>query len=258
MSSDEEVVIRARELAKAYRLYDSPRDWLKQQVLGSEKNPYYKSFWALKGISFEVRRGKSLGIIGRNGCGKSTLLQIVCGMTRPTKGEIWVKGRVAPVLALGATFDLEATGRENVLIGGAILGLKRQDIINKFGSITDFAGIGAFMDQPLKLYSVGMRMRLAFAICAHIDAEILIVDEALSVGDLAFQKKCVDWIDSFRRTGTLLFVSHSTADLLRLCESAMWIDNGRVREFGSVADVARAYRRATFLEKDNMKRFSAN
>ena len=178
-------------------------------------------------------------------------------MTRPTKGEIWVKGRVAPVLALGATFDLEATGRENVLIGGAVLGLKRQEILHKFESITDFAGIGAFMDQPLKLYSVGMRMRLAFAICAHIDAEILIVDEALSVGDLAFQKKCVDWIDNFRRTGTLLFVSHSTSELSRLCESAMWIDNGRVREAGSVADVARAYRRATFVEKDNMKRFSA-
>ena len=113
------------------------------------------------------------------------------------------------------------------------------------------------MDQPLKLYSVGMRMRLAFAICAHIDAEILIVDEALAVGDLAFQKKCVDWIDNFRRTGTLLFVSHSTSDLSRLCESAMWIDNGRVREAGSVADVARAYRRATFVEKDNMKRFAA-
>ena len=257
MSSDTEVVIRARHLAKAYKLYDSPKDWVKQQLLGSEKNPYYKSFWALKDISFEVQRGKSLGIIGRNGCGKSTLLQIVCGMTRPTKGEIWVKGRVAPVLALGATFDLEATGRENVLIGGAVLGLKRQEILHKFESITEFAGIGAFMDQPLKLYSVGMRMRLAFAICAHIDAEILIVDEALSVGDLAFQKKCVDWIDNFRRTGTLLFVSHSTSELSRLCESAMWIDNGRVREAGSVADVARAYRRATFVEKDNMKRFSA-
>ena len=164
----------------------------------------------MKDISFEVQRGESLGIIGRNGCGKSTLLQIVCGMTRPTKGEIWVKGRVAPVLALGATFDLEATGRENVLIGGAVLGLKRPEIIAKFDSIADFAGIGDFMDQPIKLYSTGMRTRLAFAICAHMNAEILIVDEALSVGDLAFQKKCIDWIDNFRRTGTLLFVSHST------------------------------------------------
>lgn len=257
MSSRADVVIRAQHLAKAYKLYDSPKDWVKQQLFGSQKNPYYKSFWALKDVSFEVLRGKSLGIIGRNGCGKSTLLQIVCGMTRPTKGEIWVKGRVAPVLALGATFDLEATGRENVLIAGAVLGLKRPEIVGKFNSIADFAGIGEFMEQPIKLYSIGMRMRLAFAICAHIDAEILIVDEALAVGDLAFQKKCVDWIDRFRRTGTLLFVSHSTTELARLCETALWIDNGRVRESGDVTDVIRAYRRATRLEKDSMSRFSA-
>jgi lipopolysaccharide transport system ATP-binding protein len=251
------VVIRAQHLAKAYKLYDSPKDWVKQQLFGSQQKPYYKSFWALKDVSFEVLRGKSLGIIGRNGCGKSTLLQIVCGMTRPTKGEIWVKGRVAPVLALGATFDLEATGRENVLIAGAVLGLKRPEIVRKFDSIADFAGIGDFMEQPIKLYSIGMRMRLAFAICAHIDAEILIVDEALAVGDLAFQKKCVDWIDRFRRRGTLLFVSHSTTELARLCETALWIDNGRVREAGDVTEVIRAYRRATRLEKDSMSRFSA-
>jgi lipopolysaccharide transport system ATP-binding protein len=257
MSSNGDVVIRAQHLAKAYKLYDSPKDWVKQQLFGSHTKPYYKSFWALKDVSFEVPRGKSLGIIGRNGCGKSTLLQIVCGMTRPTKGEIWVKGRVAPVLALGATFDLEATGRENVLIAGAVLGLKRAEIVRKFDSIADFAGIGDFMEQPIKLYSVGMRMRLAFAICTHIDAEILIVDEALAVGDLAFQKKCVDWIDRFRRTGTLLFVSHSTTELARLCETALWIDNGRVRESGDVTDVIRAYRRATRLEKDSMSRFSA-
>jgi lipopolysaccharide transport system ATP-binding protein len=250
------VVIDVAGLSKRYEVYDKPHHRLLQTVLRGRR-AYYREFWALRDVSLEVHGGETLGVIGRNGCGKSTLLQIVCGMTRPTKGEIWVKGRVAPVLALGATFDLEATGRENVLIGGAVLGLKRQEIVRKFDSITEFAGIGAFMDQPLKLYSVGMRMRLAFAICAHIDAEILIVDEALSVGDLAFQKKCVDWIDNFRRTGTLLFVSHSTSELSRLCESAMWIDNGRVREAGSVADVARAYRRATFVEKDNMKRFSA-
>ena len=257
MSSERDVVIRAKHLAKAYKLYDSPKDWVKQQLFGSQARPYYKSFWALKDVSFEVPRGKSLGIIGRNGCGKSTLLQIVCGMTRPTKGEIWVKGRVAPVLALGATFDLEATGRENVLIAGAVLGLKRSEIVQKFDSIADFAGIGEFMEQPIKLYSIGMRMRLAFAICAHIDAEILIVDEALAVGDLAFQKKCVDWIDRFRRRGTLLFVSHSTTELARLCETALWIDNGRVREAGDVTDVIRAYRRAARLEKDSMSRFSA-
>jgi lipopolysaccharide transport system ATP-binding protein len=257
MSSKGDVVIRAHHLAKAYKLYDSPKDWVKQQLFGRWSGNYYKSFWALKDVSFEVQRGRSLGVIGRNGCGKSTLLQIVCGMTRPTRGEIWVKGRVAPVLALGATFDLEATGRENVLIAGAVLGLKRAEVIAKFESIAEFAGIGDFMEQPIKLYSIGMRMRLAFAICTQIDADILIVDEALSVGDLAFQKKCVDWIDRFRRTGTLLFVSHSTSELARLCETALWIDNGRVREAGDVEEVVRAYRRATRVEKDNMDRFSA-
>jgi lipopolysaccharide transport system ATP-binding protein len=256
MSFESEVIIRARHLAKAYKLYDTQGDWLKQQLLGSAKT-YYKSFWALKDISFEVRRGESVGIIGRNGCGKSTLLQIVCGMTRPTKGEIWVKGRVAPVLALGATFDLEATGRENVLIGGAVLGLKRHEIIAKFDSIADFAGIGDFMDQPIKLYSTGMRTRLAFAICAHMNAEILIVDEALAVGDMAFQQKCIDWIDNFRRTGTLLFVSHSPSELARLCNHAIWIDDGRIRQAGDVAEVARAYKKATHVEKDSMSRFSA-
>lgn len=258
MSSEfDDVVIRASHLAKAYKLYSSPKDWVKQQLFGSVKT-YYKSFWALKDISFEVKRGKSLGIIGRNGCGKSTLLQIVCGMTRPTKGEIWVQGRVAPVLALGATFDLEATGRENVLIGGAVLGLKRQEIIAKFDSIMDFAGVGAFIDQPLKRYSMGMRMRLAFAICAHIDAEILIVDEALAVGDQAFQKKCINWIHDFRRRGTLLFVSHSTSELAQLCESALWIDNGRVREAGAVSQVIAAYSKAAMIEKDSLTRFSAS
>src|SRR4029453_16631511 len=208
-----EVLIKARHLAKAYEIYDSPKDWVKQRLLGSEKKRYYRSFWALKDISFEVRRGQSVGIIGRNGCGKSTLLQIVCGITRPTKGEIWVKGRVAPVLALGATFDLEATGWENVLIGAAVLRMKRTEVLSKREAIADFAGIGDFMNQPLKFYSTGMRMRLAFAICAHVDADILIIDEAMSVGDANFQKKCMDWIEQFRQTGTLLFFRHSIGEV---------------------------------------------
>jgi lipopolysaccharide transport system ATP-binding protein len=252
-----EIQIKARHLAKAYKLFAGQGDWAKQALLGTEKRRYYKSFWALKDISFDIRRGQSVGIIGRNGCGKSTLLQIVCGMTRPTKGEIWVKGRVAPVLTLGATFDPEGTGRENVLIGGAVMGLKRREVLAKFESIADFAGIGAFMDQPLKRYSSGMMMRLAFAICAHVEADILIIDEVLAVGDSAFQKKCVDWINNFRRTGTFLFVSHSASSLAGLCDHAIWIDNGRVREAGDVGDIARAYTRSTYLEKDTMSRFSA-
>jgi len=256
MSSEPEVVIRARHLSKAYRLYANEQQWMKQVLFGSWRT-YYRSFWALKDISFEVRRGESVGILGRNGCGKSTLLQIVCGMIRPTKGEVWVNGRIAPVLALGGTFDAESTGRQNVLIGGAVLGLKRQEVLDRMDSIADFASIGDFINQPVKLYSAGMRVRLAFAICAHIDPEILVVDEALAVGDAAFQRKCMDWIDNFRKRGTLLFVSHSSAEVVRLCDHALWIDDGRVREQGDTASVARAYSRALRVERDDMKRFSA-
>jgi lipopolysaccharide transport system ATP-binding protein len=255
MSSSNDIVIRVEHLAKSYQLYDNQYQWLRQAFWG-RFGTYYRSFWALKDINLEVRRGQSLGIVGRNGCGKSTLLQILCGITRPTKGELWVDGRVAPVLALGATFDLEATGAENVMIGGAVLGLKRLEVLEKFSSIAEFAGIGDFMDQPLKLYSTGMRMRLAFAICAHIDADILIVDEALAVGDEAFQRKCFDWIDSFRAKGTLLFVSHTPAEVARLCDHAIWIDDGRVRMAGNPAEVADAYAAAMEQEADDMARFS--
>jgi lipopolysaccharide transport system ATP-binding protein len=256
MSSDDNLVIRARGIAKAYPLYANPNEWLKQVLFGS-LHTYYKYFWALRDISFDVRKGDSVGIIGRNGCGKSTLLQIVCGMTRSTKGELWVRGRVAPVLALGGTFDQEATGRQNVLIAGAVMGLKRSEVIEKFDSIAEFAGIGDFMYQPLKHYSSGMRTRLAFAICAHVDAEILIIDEALSVGDAAFQRKCTKWIDDFRKTGTLLFVSHSTNEVQRLCDHAIWIDNGRVREQGAPRDLIRGYQKAMKSEQEDVARFSA-
>jgi lipopolysaccharide transport system ATP-binding protein len=256
MSFDPEVVVSARSLAKAYQLYEGRQQWLKQVVLGSFRT-YYKSFWALKDINLEIRRGDNVALLGRNGCGKSTLLQIICGMTRPTKGELWVNGRVAPIFALGATFDLESTGRENVLIGGAVMGLKRAEIQEKFDSIVEFAGIGEFMDQPVKRYSTGMRTRLAFAICAHVDADILIVDEALSVGDEAFQRKCFEWIEEFRREGTLLFVSHSMDEVRRLCHRAVWIDDGRVREDGEPGATIKAYARAAEVEADNMRRFSA-
>src|SRR5690349_6201075 len=187
MSYDElNTVIRVGRLAKAYRLYENDRQWLKQ-ILLPRLGPFYRSFWALR--SFSVARGDSIGIVGRNGSGKSTMLQILCGITKPTRGEIWVKGRVAPILALGSTFDLESTGRENILIAGAVLGLKRQETLERFDSIAEFAGIGEYLDQPVKHFSLGMRARLAFAICAHVDADILIVDEALSVGDATFQKK---------------------------------------------------------------------
>jgi len=199
-STSSEVVVEAKNLGKAFQLYAHRNDWLKQVLFGWWK-AYFKPFWVLRDISLEVRKGESIGILGRNGCGKSTLLQVVCGMTLPSHGELRVSGRIAPVLALGSTFDMELSGRENVLIGGAVLGLKRSEVLRKFDSIAEFAGIGEYMDQPVKHYSMGMRTRLAFSICAHVEADILVVDEALSVGDAAFQRKCLDWIDNSARQG---------------------------------------------------------
>ena len=153
-------------------------------------------------------------------------------MTLPSNGELGSPAASPRCWRSGSTFDLELSGRENVMIGGAVLGLKRAEVLRKFNSIAEFAGIGDYMDQPVKHYSMGMRTRLAFAICAHVEAEILVVDEALAVGDAAFQRKCMDWIDSFRQNGTLLFVSHSTAEVRRLCTRAIWIEDGRIREQG--------------------------
>src|SRR3977135_1035972 len=256
-STSSEVVVHARHLGKASRLYARRSDWLMQVMFGWWKT-YFKPFWVLRDIDLDVYRGDSIGILGRNGCGKSTLLQVICGMTLPTNGELRVTGRIAPVLALGSTFDLELSGRENVMIGGAVLGLKRAEVLRKFNSISEFAGIGDYMDQPVKHYSMGMRTRLAFSICAHVEAEILVVDEALSVGDAAFQRKCLDWIDDFRKKGTLLFVSHSMAEVRRLCSRAIWIEDGRIREQGDPSAVIRSYHRALAMEKDDVHRFSAS
>jgi lipopolysaccharide transport system ATP-binding protein len=257
-STSSDIVVEAKHLGKAYQLYARRNDWLKQVVFGwATSKPYFKPFPVLRDINLAIQRGESIGFLGRNGCGKSTLLQVICGMTLPSHGELRVTGRIAPVLALGSTFDLELSGRENVMIGGAVLGLKRAEVQRKFNSIADFAGIGDYMDQPVKHYSMGMRTRLAFSICAHVEAEILVVDEALAVGDAAFQRKCLDWIDGFRKTGTLLFVSHSMAEVRRLCTRAIWIEDGHIREQGDPSEVIRNYHRALLVEKDDVHRFSA-
>lgn len=253
MSSD--WMIRAEGLGKAYEFYPHYADRFKQLLFGRFKT-YYRRHWVLRDISFATPRGRSLGIVGRNGVGKSTLLQLVCGITRPTTGTIEVRGRIAPVLALGAGFDGELTGRENVLIGAVMLGLRRHEVRERFDAIAGFAGLGEFIDQPVKLYSSGMYMRLAFSICAHVDADLLIIDEALAVGDTAFRDKCVAYLKGFRaRGGSILLVTHGLDDLAKMCDEAIWIDRGRIREMGEPQAVAARYKAASASEPDDAARF---
>ncbi|WP_084704745.1 ABC transporter ATP-binding protein [Beijerinckia mobilis] len=239
MSSDP--VISCDHVGKAFQLYLRRNDQIKQTLFGHWKQ-FYHEHWVLKDISFEVARGESFGIIGRNGAGKTTLLQILCGITRPSHGTVEVKGRIAPILALGTGFDYELTGRENAMIGGAILGLRRSQVLERLDAIAAFADIGEFFNQPLKMYSSGMAARLAFAVCAHADADILIVDEALSVGDAEFGEKCDAFIRDFAKRGTILFVSHDLPAVEALCDRVVWIDDGRVRALGNPKEVVADYR----------------
>ena len=241
MSSD--LVISCDHVGKAFQLYMRRNDQLKQAIFGHWKQ-FYHQHWVLRDISFKVRCGERIGIVGRNGAGKTTLLQIICGITLPTLGKVQVNGRVAPILALGAGFDHELTGRENALIGGAILGLRRAAVEARLPEIAAFAGIGDFFYQPLKLYSSGMAARLAFAVCAHADADILIVDEALSVGDEAFGAKCDAFIKDFANHGTILVVSHDLEAMQTICDRVIWIEDGVVRSMGAPKDVIARYREA--------------
>jgi lipopolysaccharide transport system ATP-binding protein len=252
MSSD--AAIRCIGMGKAYQLYARRTDQVKQMLFGNFHR-FYLEYWVLRDIDLEVLRGESVGIIGRNGAGKTTLLRLLCGITQPTCGEINVAGRIAPILALGAAFDWEMTGRQNVLIGGAVLGLRRSEILQRVPSIAEFAAIGPFIDQPVRLYSAGMRSRLAFAICAHAEADILIVDEALAVGDAAFQRKGLAFMKSFRRHGTLIVVTHDMEQIRALCDRVIWVDDGGIRASGGVAEVIRLYDDATEAEEDDGIRF---
>jgi len=243
MSSD--IAIRATALGKCYHIYKSPADRLKQ-LLWRGRRQLYEEFWAVRDVSFEIRRGETVGIIGRNGSGKSTLLQMVCGTLAPTQGSVDVQGRVAAMLELGAGFNPEFTGRENIYLNGQILGLTRQELDARFDSIAAFADIGAFLDQPVKMYSSGMVVRLAFAVMAHIDADILVIDEALAVGDALFTQKCMRFLRAFRERGTLLFVSHDTGAVINLCQRALWLDQGRPRMSDESKAVCEAYLQQLF------------
>lgn len=239
--------IRVVDVSKCYQIYARPQDRLKQslsarfgRLLGGGRN-YFREFWALQHINFEVPVGHTVGIIGRNGSGKSTLLQILCGTLSPTGGSVEVSGRVAAMLELGSGFNPEFTGRENVFMNGMVLGLSRQQIEQRFHSIATFADIGDFIEQPVKTYSSGMVVRLAFAVIAHVDADILVIDEALAVGDAVFGQKCMRFLRRFKEKGTILFVSHDTSSVVNMCAEAIWLDKGIVRMRGRAKDVAEAY-----------------
>jgi lipopolysaccharide transport system ATP-binding protein len=231
MSSE---MIKVENLSKCYQIYERPQDRLKQSIyprfqrlIGVEPKDYYHEFWALQDISFEVTKGQTLGILGRNGSGKSTLLQILCGTLNPTAGAIQVNGKVAALLELGSGFNLEFTGRENVWMNASLLGLTNKQIEERLDDIFAFADIGDFVDQPVKIYSSGMVLRLAFAVIAHVNADILVIDEALAVGDVFFVQKCMRFIKDFATRNTLLFVSHDTQSVLSLCNSAIVLDSGK-------------------------------
>ena len=249
MSSD--IVIRVENVSKCYQVYDRPQDRLKQSVvpkikrlLGKSSDNYYRDFWALHDISFEVKRGESLGILGRNGSGKSTLLQVITGNLTPTSGSVEFNGRIAALLELGSGFNLEFTGRENVYLNGALLGLSRAQVDDKFDAIAAFADIGQFIDQPVKTYSSGMLVRLAFAVQVQVEPDILIVDEALAVGDALFQKRCFQQIEKMRSNGvTLLFVSHDIESIRTLTNKSLLLNNGRVLRLGLSSEVVLDYRK---------------
>jgi lipopolysaccharide transport system ATP-binding protein len=247
MSSDE-IAIKVENLSKCYQIYDKPNDRLKQfllprlqRFLRRPTKQYFRGFWALKGVSFEVKKGETIGIIGRNGSGKSTLLQMICGTLSPTSGSIQTNGRIAALLELGSGFNPEFTGRENIYMNASVLGLNKGEIDARFDDIVAFADIGDFIEQPVKTYSSGMVVRVAFAVIAHVDADILVIDEALAVGDAFFTQKCMRYLRNFMTTGTVLFVSHDTGAVVNLCNSAILLSGGQIKASGTPKQVTELY-----------------
>ncbi len=241
--------VQFRDVSKAYQIYPSPSSRLKELAC-LNRISFHKDFWALRDISFSIPAGDTFCIIGENGSGKSTLLQMVAGILEPTKGIVNVQGRVAALLELGSGFNPEFSGRDNVYLNAAILGFSRREMDAKFPQIENFAEIGAFIDQPVKMYSSGMAIRLAFAVAIHVDPEILIVDEALAVGDIYFRQRCMRKVHELRDQGvTILFVSHDVGDVKALGDQVLWLDAGRIRELGDPDMVVSKYM-AAMTEKD--------
>ena len=238
--SSNDIAIRVSNLSKRYEIYDTPRDRLKQffmpiirRVAGKANKQYFQEFWALKDVSFEIKRGETVGIIGCNGSGKSTMLQMICGTLTPTSGNIQTNGRIAALLELGSGFNPEFTGRDNVYMNASVLGLSNKEIDARLDDIIAFADIGDFIEQPVKTYSSGMVMRLAFGVAINVQPEILVIDEALAVGDIAFQAKCMARLKGLMDTGTtVLFVSHDTSSVRNFCQKVLWLSNGEMKAYG--------------------------
>jgi len=257
-----EVAIKVENLSKCYLIYDYPRDRLKQFVvprlkraLGRQPNNYFREFWALKDVSFEVKRGETVGIIGRNGSGKSTLLQMICGTLNPSSGSIQTNGRIAALLELGSGFNPEFTGRENVYMNAAVVGLSNEEIDSRFDDIAAFADIGQFIEQPVKTYSSGMVVRLAFAVQAVIDPDIFVVDEALAVGDEKFQRKCFARLEDLKSRGSsILFVSHSPASIIELCDKTLLLDHGTRLMYSPAPKAIRSYQQLIYAPIEEQKR----
>lgn len=243
-----DTVIDIKGLSKCYQIYSQPQHRLKQafssffsSLLNRSLERHYQEFWALKEIEFSIQKGQTVGIVGLNGSGKSTLLQLICGTLAPTSGTVEVQGRVAALLELGSGFNPEFSGKENVMMYASILGLSQTEIDACFDQIVDFADIGEFINHSVKTYSSGMVVRLAFAVIAHVNADILVIDEALAVGDAVFTQKCMRFLRDFQKRGTLLFVSHDLSAVQNLCDTAIWLDHGVIRRVGSSQSIAQSY-----------------
>ena len=259
MYSDE-LSIHVKGLGKRFEMYAQPSDRLKQMILPKVRRfarrgqrEYFKEFWALRDVDFKVTRGETVGIVGRNGSGKSTLLQMICGTLTPTLGNVAVNGRIAALLELGAGFNPEFSGRENVFLSGLLYGISEQELRKKFDTICDFADIGDFIDQPVKTYSSGMMVRLAFSVAINVEPEILVIDEALSVGDEAFQRKCFARIDTIREAGaTVLFVSHAAGTVIELCNRAILLDGGELLALGTPKFVVSRYHKLLYAPESRV------
>ena len=258
-------VIEVAGLTKCFHTYERPGDRLRQALvpplqrwMGRDPTQYYSEFWALRELSLSVGRNETVGIVGRNGSGKSTLLQCICGTLTPTLGTVRTQGRVAALLELGSGFNPEFSGRDNVFMNGAVLGLSRAEVEQRFDDIAGFADIGAFLEQPVKTYSSGMAVRLAFAVAINLNPDILVVDEALSVGDELFQRKCFARIETLKADGmTVLFVSHSGATVVELCDRAVLLDGGELLSVGKPGEVVSRYQKLLYAPATERQRVRA-